>query len=108
MAQVAATGKFVPFEDETAVDGTAIVRGIYVGNDIAEAVIIAGDVVDVPIVVGGDMATYDKDKVVVENSKTLATIVDTGAVNAHTVADDLARIGLFDESTVSINGFENA
>lgn len=107
MAQIAATKKWVPFTDETAVDGSAIARGIYVGDDIPAADLVAGDVVDVPIIVAGAAATFTADDLTIENAKTLDTVVDAATVNAHRVEDDLARIGLFAESSVNIDEFEN-
>jgi hypothetical protein len=106
MAQIAATKKWVPFTDEAAVDGTALAKGIYVGDEIAAADLVAGDVVDVPIVVGGAAATFTKDDLVIENAKTLDTVVAAGAIEAHRVEDDLNRIGLFAEDSVDIDEFE--
>lgn len=108
MAQIAATLKWVPFTDETATDGTAIAKGIYMGDDITAAAIAAADVVDLPIAVGGAAATFDSAQLVIENSKLLTTVVDAAAVSAHIVSDDLASIGLFAEATVDITAFENA
>jgi hypothetical protein len=107
MAQIAASKKWVPFTDETLLTGEAIVRGIYRGDDIPAADLVAGDVTDVPIVVGGAAATFDTEQLVIENAKTLNTVVAAGTVNAHRVEDDLNRIGLFAESTVDIDEFEN-
>lgn len=107
MAQVAATKKWVPLTDIALLTGEAIARGIYVGDDIAAADLVAGDVVDVPIVVGGAAATIATDLLVIENALTLDTIVQVGAIDVHRVEDDLARIGLFAEATVNIDEFEN-
>jgi hypothetical protein len=106
MAKIAATGKWVPFTDETAVDGTAIARGIFCGDDVAAADLVAGDVVDQPIYEGGCF-TFDTQQLVIENSKLLTTVVDAGAVSAHTVQDDLEKFGMFAEQTVDIDELEN-
>lgn len=96
MAQIAATGKWVPYSDETATDGTAIPAGIFVPSHIltviTEADIQAGDVEDVPILTFG--AKFDQGKLVIENSKTLATIIATGTVNSQTVEEALKKITL--------------
>lgn len=110
MAKVAATGKWVPFTDETATDGSAIPAGIYIGPDIAAADIVAGDVSENQILLGA--AFIDLNQLVIENSKTLATVIDAtgGADNIfiQTVRDYLAMRGLFVEDTVDISSFENA
>ena len=96
MAQIAATGKWKTFTDETATDGTAIPAGIFVPShiltEITEADIKAGDVEDVPILTFG--AKFDQGKLVIENAKTLATIIATGTVNAMTVEEALKKITL--------------
>jgi hypothetical protein len=108
MSQEAATGKWVPFTDETATDGTAIPRGIYSGEDIPFAKIVDSDVPAFIVVGGGGIATFDKDKLIIENSKALDTVIDSGTVNAHTVEDDLRRIGLFTQYTVDATRYENS
>ena len=78
LAQIAATGKWVPWTDITAVDGTAYPSGIFLPSDIQGAILaadlVAGDVEDVPILVFG--AKFDEDKLVIENSLTLETAIE--------------------------------
>ena len=105
LAKVAATQKWVPFISETATDGTASPQGIYIGPDIASADIVAGDIADLAVLVGD--AVVDVNQVVIENSKTLDTIIGVTSVNARTVRDQLAFRGIFAEDTVNISGFEN-
>ena len=109
MGRVLSTGLWVPFEDETAEDGTAIPQGIYVGDAIAEADIQAGNVVNCPILVGGQV-TIDGDQLVIENSKSLNTVIAAAANSPvrKTVRDWLADKGLFIESTEDIASYENA
>jgi hypothetical protein len=107
MAKVAASGKWVPFTDETAVNGTAIPQGIFIGSDIAAADLVAGDVVDQPILEGGAL-TIDVQQLVIENSKLLTTVITVGTTDLRTVRDHLMNKGIFTESTVDITGFENA
>lgn len=105
MAKIAATQKWVPFTDETATDGTASPQGIYIGPDIAAADLVAGDIADAHILVG--QASVDADQLVIENSKTLNTIIGVTSVNARTVKDQLAFRGLFVEDTIQISAQEN-
>lgn len=108
MAQIAATKKWVPLTDVGATDGSGIPKGIYVGDDITAAALVAGDVVDVPIVTGGSVATFDDSKLVIENSLTFDTVIASGTIAERRVEDDLNRIGLFPESTINISYYENA
>lgn len=105
MAKVAASGKWTPFILETATNGTALPQGVYMGDEIAAATLVAGDVIDVPILVGN--AVIDTEQLVIEAAKTLATIIGA-TVEQRTVQDELARRGIFVESTVDIDSFENA
>lgn len=105
MAKIAATQKWTPFIDETATDGTSNPQGIYLGADIAAADLVAGDVIDSVISVGD--AIVDLNQLVIENSKTLDTIIGVTSVNARTVRDQLAFRGIFAEDTINISSFEN-
>ena len=110
MAKILATGKWVPFTDETVVEtGAAVPQGIFLGDAVTAADLVAGDVVGQTILVGGGL-TYDDAQLVIENAKTLGTIVKaTTAVDntfAKTVGDLLEDKGMFAESTVDIASFE--
>lgn len=107
MAKIAATGKWVPLIDVALTTGAGLARGIYVGAEISAAALVAGDVVDVPILEGG-ACTVDTEQVVLENSLTLADVVEAATVQARTIRDDLARVGIFTEETVEISSYENA
>lgn len=99
---VTANGKWVPF-DPTAVDGSQIPSGIFVGDDIAAASLVAGDVTDQAVYVGG-CATFDTQQIVFDDgTSTLATVLENG----QTVQDALDSIGLFSELTVDIDELEN-
>lgn len=100
-----ATGKWTSFTDETATDGTQFPRGILL-KTIPEADIVAGDVEDVPILVGG--AIVDQNQVVIENSKTLATVINSPAGINVTVEDFLRSLSIFMEDTVDVDGYENS
>lgn len=105
MAKVVASQKWTPFILETATDGTAIPQGVYLGPEITAAALVAGDVVDSNILVGN--AIIDSAQLVIEASKLLTTIVNTGTIQAQTVQDHLANRGIFVESTDDISAFEN-
>ena len=107
LAKVAATGKLTPFIDETATNGTARPYGIYIGEEIAAADLVAGDVENVPVLAGG-ACTIDAQQLVIENSKLLTTIIGATSVNAVTVQDVLRELGIYVESTVDIDEYENA
>jgi hypothetical protein len=106
LAKVAATGKYVPFTDETAVDGSAVPCGIYLAESIAASAIVAGDVVGITVLVGD--AIVDAAQLVIENAKTINTVVNAGNAISLTVGDLLELRGIFAESTVDIDNFENA
>ena len=106
MAKVSASGKYVPYTDPAATDGTAIPRGIYVGGEIAAADLVAGDISDCPIIIGGNI-TIDTEQLVLENSVALTDTIGTGVYLA-TVEDYLANIGIFVESTIEIDSAEHA
>lgn len=110
MAKILASGKWVPFTDETTVEtGASVPQGIFLGDAVPAADLVAGDVVGQSILVGGAL-TYDDAQLVIENAKTLATIVKaTTAVDntlVKTVGALLEDKGMFAESTVDIAGFE--
>ena len=107
MAKIAATGKYAPYTDVAAVDGTAIPAGFYIGDDIAFALIAAGDVSNLLIATLGSVATFDPDELVLENSVTLADVIGTG-VTLTTVGDELIKKGFISEVTVLISQPENA
>ena len=107
LAKIAATQKWVPFTNQAAITGEAIPQGIYLGDDIAAADIVAGDIPDLFVLVGKDV-TVDVDQIVIENAKTLDTVITVGTTDLRTVRDHLANRGIFTEETVDISGFENA
>lgn len=103
MAKSASTGKWAPLSDLASTTGSALPQGFYVGPDIPFADIVAGDVTDLSIIVND--AIVDIQQLVLENSLTLDSIIDTGTVNARTVRDQLAFRGLIAEETTYISEF---
>jgi hypothetical protein len=97
--------KWVPFTDETADDGTQFPRGILL-RALAAADIVAGDVTSVPIMIKADVV--DKNQLVIENSKTLATVIDSPAGIALTVEDALRVAGIGLGDVVDMTGYENS
>jgi len=78
-------------------------RGIYLGGSITAAELVAGDVVDRPILVGG-CCTIDVEQLVLENSLTVTTeVVSKGDI----IRGVLATQGIYLESTIDSDEFEN-
>ncbi len=107
LAKVAATQKWVPFTNAAATDGSAVPQGIYIGESVTAAAIVAGDIVDLNVLLGGAI-TIDVDQLVIENSLTLDTVITVGTTDLRTVRDHLANRGIFVEDTVDISSFESA
>jgi hypothetical protein len=99
------TTKWVPFTDETATNGQQYPRGIIL-DTLTEAAIKAGDVTGVRVLVGD--AVVDEDNLVIENSKTLATIINVPTNYNSTVEDELRKINIFMQNTVDVASFENS
>lgn len=99
-----ATNKWNSLTDPTATDGTAYPRGILLA-DLTEAEIQAGDVVDVPILVGD--AILDASHITLENSLTLADVINVPANTNTTIGIELRKLGLYTEVTRDVDGFEN-
>lgn len=106
MAKVAATQKWVPLTNPAATDGSSIPQGIYQGPDIPAATIVAGDVTELDIVVGGPI-TVDAEQLILENSLTLNSVITVGTTDLRTVEDHLANRGIFVENTTNFDEFEN-
>jgi len=100
MVQVPSSEKWTSFIDETATDGTQIPQGILM-KSLTEAEIKAADVVDVPILYKG---VIDREQLIIEASKTLATVITTQDL---TVEKQLGLVGIYCRSTDAIDGFEN-
>ena len=99
---IAVNGKSVPF-DISAVDGSEIPESIYMGDDIAAADLVAGDVVDVPLVYEG--LKFDEDKLIFDDgTTTLDSVLSTGK----TVRETLALATLIPQKTQTASAFENA
>ena len=102
LAYDSANAKWQVYKDETATDGTQFPKGICMA-DLTEAEIKAGDVLNVPVLVGN--CHFDKNQLVIEASKTLATVINEPANTHTTVEDELIKIGLIPEDTRDIDAF---
>lgn len=112
MAKIAATGKWQPLTVLTGVDGSAVAQGIYIGEDIAAADLVAGDVVNVPILTGG-ACTVDENQVILdEGTLDIDDVFSSSNAAAVylvvTIRDLLAQRGIYLEDTINIDEFENA
>lgn len=99
---ITAAGKWVPL-DVDAIDGSQIPRGILLIEDVTAAALVAGDVVDQTILVGGG-CTVDSQQIVFDDGvSTLATVLAGGG----TVQDALDALGIYAENTIDIDELEN-
>ena len=102
MAYNVVNQNWVPWNNAAALQGEAIPRGVYVGEDILAATLVAGDVEDCPIVVGGlceldaELIVYDDDTL------TAATVV--GVSNGEML---LREIGIYLADTTDNTEYEN-
>jgi hypothetical protein len=96
-----ADGDYVPF-DVSALNGGQVVAAIFLGDDIPAADIVAGDIADQPVLVGGK-CTITAEQLVIEGGATLDTVIGNGL----TIRENLYRLGIFAEDTVDIDELEN-
>lgn len=86
--------------------GVDVPQGIYMGDDITAAALVAADVVDLPIILRGVM--FDEDRLVLENSLDLDDVVGAGDPGSKTIRDILIDRNLVPTTTSAINRAENA
>jgi hypothetical protein len=87
----------------TGYAGINIPAGIYIGDEVLAATLVAGIVPNSPILVGGNL-TIDREQVVLEAALDLT---DEVVALRKTIEDVLAGIGIFTESTVETTAYEN-
>ena len=97
-----AVGKYIPL-DPAGVDGSQLFAGIYLGEEITAAALVAGDIATSPMLVGGN-CTIDENQLVFENSAALTTLQSDGK----TIEQAMAVYGIFPEATIDIDEYENA
>lgn len=95
---IAANGKLTPW-----LPGAVKPVGIYLGDSITAAALVAGNITDVAILAGG-CCTVDSQLIVFDDG---VSTVDTVLAGGQTVREALAAIGIFVESTIDIDGLEN-
>jgi len=96
MGKILATGKWAPWSN-VATNGVATSVGIYDGEDIPAATLIAGDVVGLNILIGQDIV-LNETLVVCESSLTLDSIIGTG-VTTTTLREIFKTRGIFTAKT---------
>jgi hypothetical protein len=84
-------------------DGQNLPYGIYMGPSITAAALVAGDVSDSPILIGGTGALVDENQIVLENSLTLDSVVISK--NA-TIRGVLEARGIVPKDSVDISSYQ--
>lgn len=106
MAQNPTSLKWVPLTDVTLNTGEQLPQGVLLYT-IPFAQLVAGDVVDMPILKKGEI--LDRESVILENSLTFASVITNPDLPLNvTVESWLAQNNIFTEYTVDITGYENA
>ena len=98
---ITADGDFVPLAVD-GVGGAEQVAGVYMGDDVTAAALVAGDVPDAPILFNG--AKFDDAKVVFDDG---VTTLDTMLPSGKTVRDELALLTLIPVGVQSASRTEN-
>jgi hypothetical protein len=106
LGKVAATGKWTPFIDAAAVDGSAETFGIYMGEDIPAADLVAGDVIDLPVVYAG--MKFDEANLVFDDTEDLDTVIGATTIHAHSVRSALEDQSLIPMSVDLSTNYENS
>jgi len=110
LAKVASSRKYTPYVSATQTTGASMPLAIYLGPDIAAADLVAGDVEDLDILVGGG-CTVDENQVVFDDDTLSAdTVVNAAAANPYmvmTARDCLGMFGIYLQDTTDISEFEN-
>lgn len=99
---VTAVDKWVPF-DPAGAPGYRTPKGIFMGDEIAAADLVAADVANQPILIGGAGCVIDGSQLVFDASvSSLAVSLETISVGK-SVRDHLYNIGIFPEDTIDID-----
>jgi len=84
----------------TGGDGENLPAGIYWGSSVTAAALVADDVENRKILVGGDLLVLDEDKVVLENSLDLDDVITS---TGQTIREALEKMGIYTRDNY-ING----
>ena len=110
LAKIASSGKYTPFVSLTTTTGASVPCAVYLGEDIPAADLVAGDVTDLPILIGGT-AQVDTDQLVFDGGTlSLASVITGAAANPYfvtTAEDCLGMFGIYDANTVNVTAYEN-
>lgn len=106
IAKNPATNQWITLTDVTSATGLGYPRGIYVGDTILAASLVAGTVTGKTAIVGGAGLTVDRSLLVFEGA-TVALDDEITASNL-TVEDALRELGIFPESVSYVDQTENA
>ena len=109
LAQVASTGKYTPYVSASQITGASVPSAIYLGDDIAAADLVAGDIEDVDILVGGG-CLVDKNQVVFDDGTLSNASVVIAIANAFwtlTAEKCLGLFGIYQQDTIDISEIEN-
>ena len=110
LAKIASSGKYAPFVSLTTTTGASIPCAVYLGEDIPAADLVAGDVTDLPILIGGT-AQVDTDQLIFDGGTlSLASVITGAAANPYfvtTAEDCLGMFGIYDANTVNVTAYEN-
>lgn len=110
LAQIASTGKYTPYVSTSQTTGASVPCAIYLGDDIAAADLVAGDVTGVDILVGGG-CLVDKNQIVFDDGiLSNTTVVNGAAANPYfvvTAEKCLSLFGIFQQDTIDISEIEN-
>lgn len=93
MVRDATTEKLLPMTILTSVTTESLPVGLLM-QTVAAADIVAGDVADVDLLVGGDKM-IDEDMIVLENSLTLESLITVPVGAQRTIRTALMEIGIF-------------
>lgn len=98
---VTADGNWVPWAVD-GVGGAEVPAGILMVDSVTAAALVAADVTDQTMLIGGCMTVASDQIIFDDGSSTLATVLPGGK----TIAETLDEIGIFTELTVDIASFE--
>ena len=98
---VTADGNWVPWAVD-GVGGAEVPAGILMVDSVTAAALVAGDVTDQTMLIGGCMTVASDLIIFDDGSSTLATVLSNG----QTISEFLETIGIFTELTVDIASFE--
>lgn len=96
---------WAPWTDETATDGTQRPCGIIL-EDITAAALVAGDIENVPMIVGGRGLVINEDLLTFENSLTKDTIVNVPTNFNMAAWQCLALLGIYFVDTQEGTSYE--